>query len=437
MESIWMNTASMPAFPTLQGGHTTDVLIIGGGMAGLLCAYQLQKAGVSCLVAEADTVGGGVTKNTTAKITAQHGLIYSKLLKTLGAERARQYYEANHRALEEFARLSKTIPCEFSRRDNFIFSREDLDILGDELIAMAALHIPGSFSHTPELPFPTAGSVTLADQAQFHPLKFLSSIAKDLTIFEHTRVQELKNGVAVTPQGTIKADTMVVATHFPFLNKHGSYFLKQYQQRSYALSLENAPAMEGMYLDQQENGLSFRSYGSSLILGGGGHRTGKPGGSWQELEAAVRQYYPHSQITRRWATQDCITLDGVPYIGRYSSRTENFYVATGFNKWGMTGSMAAAQVLTELITGKGSEFEALFSPSRKMLYPQLGRNALEAVKNLLTPTAPRCPHMGCALKWNPAEHSWDCPCHGSRFTEDGLLLDNPATGDLKNRPYLS
>ncbi len=434
MESIWMDAVSLPDFPALQGNIATDVLIIGGGMAGLLCAWQLQKAGVSCMVLEANTVASGVTQNTTAKITLQHGLIYEKLLKTLGKEKAQAYCLANHRALEEYVRLCQDISCDFSRRDNFIFSRTDPEVLERELEAMDLLGVPGFFSHTPELPFPTAGAVALADQAQFHPLKFAAALAKGLTIYAHSPVRELKKGVAVTDQGSVRAQAMVVATHFPFLNKHGSYFLKLYQQRSYALALEHAPVLEGMYLDQQENGLSFRSHNGALILGGGGHRTGKTGGNWQELEDVVRAYYPHAGITHRWATQDCMTLDGVPYIGRYSARTENLYVATGFNKWGMTGSMAAAQVLTELITGKGSEFESLFSPSRSMLCPQLGSNALEATRNLLNFSRPRCPHMGCALKWNPVEHSWDCPCHGSRFTEDGCLIDNPATGDLKKRP---
>lgn len=434
MESIWMNGASLPDFPALQGEIATDVLVIGGGMAGLLCAYEMQKAGVSCVVAEADTILSGATKNTTAKITAQHGLIYTNLLKKLGEEKARAYYLANQRALEEYARLCQEIPCDFSRQDNFIFSRTNPDALEDELDAMDVLDIPGAFSQTPELPFPTVGAVTLPDQAQFHPVKFAAAIAGNLTVYQHTPVRALKNGIALTDHGRIKADTIIVATHFPFLNKHGSYFLKLYQQRSYALSLEHAPSLEGMYLEERENGLSFRSHDGSLILGGGGHRTGKTGGNWQELEAVVRSYYPHAQITHRWSAQDCMSLDGVPYIGRYSARTENLYVATGFNKWGMTGSMAAAQVLTELITGKGSNYEALFSPSRSMLHPQLGINALEATRNLLTFSTPRCPHMGCALKWNPVEHSWDCPCHGSRFTEDGHLIDNPATGDLKKCP---
>jgi hypothetical protein len=189
--------------------------------------------------------------------------------------------------------------------------------------------------------------------------------------------------------------------------------------------------MDGMYLDAAENGLSFRSYGSSLLLGGGGHRTGKPGRGWTQLEEEARRFYPHSKITHRWAAQDCMSLDGIPYIGRYSARTPNLYVATGFNKWGMTSSMAAALILADLVQDRPNPYADLFSPSRSMLTSQLGINALEATVNLLSFNSKRCPHLGCTLKWNPQERSWDCPCHGSRFEEDGTLIDNPAAGNLK------
>lgn len=432
MTSIWQN-AEMPHFPPLRGEVHTDVLVIGGGMAGLLCAYKLQQAGINCTVAEAKTIAGGITRNTTAKITAQHGLIYRQLIDRFGVEQARLYLEANVQALAAYRTLCRDLDCDFSEQDNFIYSTTDRRKLEAELSALEALHHPGAFEEHLPLPFPTVGAVKFSNQAQFHPLKFLSAIAEDLHIYENTPVRQLKPGAAVTDHGKILAGAIIVATHFPFLNKHGSYFLKLYQQRSYALALENAQALEGMYLDEQENGLSFRSHNGALILGGGGHRTGKSGGGWQELEQFAQIHYPGAKITHRWATQDCMSLDGMPYIGPYSARTQNLYVATGFNKWGMTTSMMAAQVLTDTITGKGSPYEALFSPSRSMAHPQLGINAMEAAKNLLSFSTKRCPHMGCALKWNPQEHSWDCPCHGSRFTKDGKLIDNPATGDLKKR----
>ena len=126
-----------------------------------------------------------------------------------------------------------------------------------------------------------------------------------------------------------------------------------------------------------------------------------------------------------------MSLDGVPYIGQYSSRTPGLFVATGFNKWGMTSSMAAAMLLSDLVQGRKNPYAQVFSPSRTALRPQLFSNMGKAAVHLLTPRSPRCPHMGCALKWNPQERSWDCPCHGSRFTEEGKLLDNPATGGLK------
>ena len=433
MESIWTATSHLPHFPPLWGETRTDVLIIGGGMAGLLCAHQLQQAGVKCAVAEAKTIAGGITKNTTAKITSQHGLVYQNLVKRFGYEKAGLYLEANQRALSAYRSLCQEIDCDFTEQDNFIYSQNDRQKLEEELAVLDTLGFQAEFAENLPLPFPTVGAVKFSHQAQFHPLKFLSAIAEDLTIYESTPVRQLAKGVAITANGRIYADTILVTTHFPFLNKHGSYFLKLYQQRSYALSLENAPQLTGMYLDEQENGLSFRSHNGALILGGGGHRTGKQGGSWRELEQFIQVHYPEATITHRWATQDCMSLDGIPYIGQYSARTPNLFVATGFNKWGMTTSMVAAQLLTDLITGKGSPYAEVFSPSRSMVHVQLGINAMESTKNLLSFSAKRCPHLGCALKWNPQERSWDCPCHGSRFEEDGTLIDNPATGDLKKR----
>ena len=222
-----------------------------------------------------------------------------------------------------------------------------------------------------------------------------------------------------------------MTTHFPFLNKHGSYFLKLYQHRSYVIALKNAPDVGGMYLDEAQAGMSFRNYEDLLLVGGGGHRTGKKGGAWQELRNFARRYYPQDDEQYHWAAQDCMSLDGVPYIGPYSASTTDLYVATGFNKWGMTTSMVSAEILSDLVQGRENPYAEVFSPSRSIFHPQLAVNGFEAVVNLLTPTARRCPHMGCALKWNAVEHSWDCPCHGSRFTCDGKLIDNPATGDLK------
>ena len=186
-----------------------------------------------------------------------------------------------------------------------------------------------------------------------------------------------------------------------------------------------------MYVDESNTGLSFRNYDNLLLLGGGGHRTGKKGGCWRELENFARKYYKNAEIVGKWATQDCMTLDDVPYIGQYAKSTPDVFVATGFNKWGMTNAMVSADILCDLIQGKRSPYAAVFDPSRTVLRPQLAVNAFESAVGILTPTAPRCPHLGCALKYNSVEHTWDCPCHGSRFREDGELIDNPATDDKR------
>ena len=236
---------------------------------------------------------------------------------------------------------------------------------------------------------------------------------------------------AKTNHGEVIYKKLIIATHFPMLNKHGLYSLKLYQHRSYVIAIKNAQNVSGMYVDESNTGLSFRSCGDLLLLGGGGHRTGKKGGCWQELEGFTRKHYKNTEIVGKWATQGCMTLDDIPYIGQYSKSTPDVFVATGFNKWGMTNAMVAANILCDLVQGKNNPYAAVFDPSRTVLRPQLAVNAFESTIGILTPTAPRCPHLGCALKYNRAEHTWDCPCHGSRFTEDGLLIDNPATDDKK------
>ncbi len=433
MKSIWWEDTERPYFDPLPQDAKTDVLIIGGGMTGILCAYMLQKAGVDHILVEADRLCCGITKNTTAKITYQHGLLYHKLLGSFGPEKARLYLEANRAALEQYRELCRTIDCDFEEYPSFVYSRTDRAGIEKEVAALDRLGAPVSFADDLPLPFPVAGAVRVEDQAQFHPLRFAFAVAPGLRIFENTKVLELRPNAALTNRGTIRAEKIIIATHFPIINKHGSYFLKMYQHRSYVLALQNAVNVGGMYVDEADKGLSFRNYRGLLLLGGGSHRTGKNGGNWQELSDFARRYYPGAAEAARWATQDCMTLDGVPYIGRYSGRTRDLYVATGYNKWGMTSSMVAAAVLADMVQGRDNPYAAVFSPSRSMLRPQLALNMAESLLGIIMPTAPRCPHMGCALKYNKAEHSWDCPCHGSRFTDDWQLIDNPATDDKQKR----
>ena len=429
MKSIWKEK-SPPEIPSLQGDCKTDVLIIGGGIAGILTAYFLDRKNIDYILLEKNKILNSTTSNTTAKITYQHGLIYDKILRSYGLEKAQMYLKANQTAFAEYEKLCDAIDCNFEYKDNYVYSIENHKKLIKEIKALEKIGYNAEFCDILNLPISTVGGVKFKNQAQFHPLKFLKSISKNLNIRENTFVKEISNTTAITDKGKIKAKKIIVTTHFPFINKHGNYFLKLYQHRSYVIALENAKNVNGMYVDENKDGLSFRNYGNLLLLGGGGHRTGYQGGNWQELHNFSSKKYPHSKELYHWAAQDCMSLDNIPYIGKYSANTPNLYVASGFNKWGITSSMTAAMILSDMVTDIKNEYSDVFHSSRSILKFQLLINGLETTKNLLTFTKPRCPHLGCALKWNKAEHSWDCSCHGSRFSKDGIVLDNPANGNI-------
>lgn len=431
MKSLWTLKTKLPEFPQLKGSVNTDILIIGGGITGILTAYFLHKSGVRYILVEKDRICSGTTQNTTAKITFQHGLIYNKILKSGGVDTAQKYLNANRLAFEKYSEICGELDCDYEKKDNYVYSLNNRKKLEKEMDALCKIGFKAEFCENTSLPFSVAGAVKFPNQAQFNPLMFISEIAGNLKIYEKTFVREMKGNTAVTDYGEIKAKKVIVATHFPFINKHGSYFLKLYQHRSYVLALENAQYVNGMYVDENRKGMSFRNYNDILLIGGGGHRTGKKGGNWSELRHFADKYYPGADVKCFWAAQDCMSLDDIYYIGRYSANTPNLYTASGFNKWGMTGSMLSAMILSDMVLEKKNEFSDIFSPSRSIIKPQLLINGFESAKNLLTLSEKRCPHLGCALKWNSAEHSWDCPCHGSRFDENGKVLDNPANGDMK------
>lgn len=397
MKSLWKSDVNLPEFPRLEGDAETDVLVVGGGITGILCAYLLKQSGINCIIAEANRICSGTTENTTAKITIQHGLIFHKMTDDIGEENAKRYLLANQDALEKFRQLSSKYPCDFEEKPSYVYSMDDKRKLEQELSALNRLGVSAAYEANLPLPFNTAGAVKIDGQAQFHPLKFLKQISKELNIYENTFVRKIENGEAVTDNGTIKAKKIIIATHFPIINKFGGYFLKLYQHRSYVLALENAPQIDGMYVDEAEKGMSFRNSGNYLLIGGGDHRSGKKGGNWEELRRFRERYFPNSKEKFMWATQDCMSLDSIPYIGNYSKNQPDLYVATGFNKWGMTSSMVSAMLLTDMITGKENPYAEVFSPQRSMMKPQLLVNGFSAVTNLLTISTKRCPHMGCAL----------------------------------------
>ena len=479
MNSIWSKTVDAPpARPALEGSHTADVAVIGGGLAGILTAYFLKQAGRNPVVLEARQVGGGQTQNTTAKVTSQHGLIYGMLLEKFGEDRARQYLHANQTAVERYRQIirEKGIACDWEECPAYLYSTLDEKPLQMEEKAARVLGMQADFTTETELPFRVKGALRFEHQARFHPLKFLYAVASDCTVYENTPVLEVDKQTLKTEHGELYADEVVFATHFPFVNHPGYYFARMHQERSYAIALHHAPRMEGVYLGVDGEGLSFRSAQDCLVLGGGSHRTGEnsKGGQYELLKRRAGEFWPGSKEVALWSAQDCISIDGVPYIGPYASAAPNWYVATGFGKWGMTSSMAAASILTHAILGKKDPDAEVFSPQRFVLSASaktLLQDSAKAVQGItrgflsIPPSemdalpcghggvveyegeaigvykeedgtshlvSARCPHLGCRLEWNPDEKSWDCPCHGSRFDFYGNLIDNPAQEGLQH-----
>lgn len=429
MKSVWYQEKKT-RYPTLKGNLRTQVLVIGGGMAGILCARKLQEAGKDVIVAEANQIGSGITAKTTAVLTAQHDFLYQDMIKCFGEATARAYLHANLDAVKAFRKLSEQIPCDFESLPSVQFTSGDPSRLQKEIQVLQNL---GFSAHLTDAPWflEANAAVEYPDMAQFHPLKFLSGVAKQLRIFENSPVRKLEGTTAYLDRGTVTAQQVVVATHFPFINRRGLYFMKLYQNRSYVLALENAPDIAVTVAELEGQGIYLRQYGNLLLLGGGDHRTGKKGGGFAFLREYAQMHFPKAKEKYAWANQDCMSLDGLPYVGPYSPHMHGVYVVTGFNAWGMTNSMVAAQLITDQICQRENPLAAAWAPNRSVLQAQLLCNIGETVANFVIPTTRRCPHLGCALRWNPQEHSWDCPCHGSRFTEDGKLLDTPAQKDAQ------
>ena len=372
-------------------------------------------------------MGSGITSGTTAVLSTLHDPLCQDLAARFGQEVARLYVLANWEALEKYRTLAQRYACSWEERPHYRYAmtQAQAERLKVEAELLGSLGFAAAYHKETPLPFPVAGALYLPGMAQFHPLQFLYGLASGLNIRENTPVLGISNGAAFTERGRILARKIIVATHFPLGRFRGLYFMKLYQRRSYVIALEGGPDVEGTYAGMGASGISLRNAGNLLFLSGGRHRTGGKG-SWETVRSFAARHFPELPEGYAWANQDCMTLDGLPYVGLFSPHTPDLYVATGFGAWGMTNSMAAATLLADLVQGKKSPYASVYTPSRSMLRPQLLSNLGHTVSNFLRLTPKRCSHMGCALKWNPAEHSWDCPCHGSRFTADGSVLDGPA-----------
>ncbi len=476
MNSIWAKEIKLKTFPVLQKDMQADTVIIGGGIAGLIAAFLLCDRGIDAVVIEKERICGGQTKNTTAKITSQHGTCYGRLIKHFGIDGASAYAKSHEEAIRRYEEIIQNlnIDCDFEILPSYLYAVSNDKIIEDEYEAAKSIGISCKMSRHTNLPFAVKNALVFEHQAQFHPLKFLGKIAENLKIYEDTAAIEVRDNTVITNRGDIKAKHIIAATHYPFINVPGYYFARMHQSRSYAIAASGTENLHGMYYGA-DGGYSFRNSGDYLIIGGGEHRTGdnKEGGRYAELEAAAQRFYPDCSIDARWSAQDCVPIDDVLYAGLYAPTTPDMYVATGFNKWGMTGAMVSASVVCDLITKRGSEYEKLYSPSRFNIPASAEHfltDAAESIKGLSKEflTLPKttidnlpnshggiveadghkvgvykdengkayivstkCTHLGCQLEWNPDERSWDCPCHGSRFDIEGNPIDNPAMKPLE------
>lgn len=492
----WTATlGAAPAYPALGTELSVDVAIVGAGIVGLMAAERLAREGRSVAVLEADRIGTQVTGRSSAKVTSQHGLMYSSLIDRFGADTAGLYARANEQALAHIASQvgEYGIDCGFERRPACVYAADAAGAAAVQAEAMAAveLGLPARLVDRIEAPVPVSSALCFDLQAQFHPGRFLCGLAQAVSrrarIFEHTRVVDITEGSLCTVHtahgNKVRARDVIVATHMPIVPE-GAYFARAFPFSHTVAAARlpaDAPALP-MCITAGEPSFSFRDHagedGRILLAVGPTYKTGdgaEQADSFQRLEAFLEQHFGVQSPDWRWTNLDYAPMDGLPFVGHAGTKSSHLYVAVGFNAWGITTGTAAGQLLADQIAGRPNEYAALFDATR--LNPIKGaaefvkgnlesaghfigdRLDLESLDQLdLAPGQARlarvggqtmaaycdeqgalhavsgvCTHLGCLVDWNPTDRSWDCPCHGSRFEVDGKVLHGPATSPLKNQ----
>lgn len=494
-EPYWRDSVQLPSFDRLTEDQDADVVIVGGGITGITAAYLLVKEGYQVVLLEASNILNGTTGHTTAKITAQHGLIYDEFIQHFGEDKARQYYEANMDALR-FIQQTVTdhdIDCDYTEEDAYIYTNSDryVDKIHKEAQAYHELGIDGGTVSQMPLDVQMKTAIVMKQQAQFHPLKYLAHLVQEITqaggkIYEHTTAVDAddqdEQPTVITREGhKIKGDYVLSCSHYPFNDVRGFYFTRLTPNRSYIIGIEAQRDFPGgMYITAEEPTRSLRSVtidGKPMVLVvGESHKTGQGVDMiqhYEALESFAEQTLGIKNFKYRWSAQDLTTLDKIPYIGPFTDRHPNLLVATGYRKWGMTGGTAAAMLMRDIVMDKDSSYKELFSPSRFQADPSLKKflkqNADVAghlIKGKFEPAAKKlddlsvddgavvihqgrrigaykdhdrelhtvdttCTHMGCEVEWNHGDRTWDCPCHGSRFSIKGEVIEGPAEQPLQ------
>jgi glycine/D-amino acid oxidase-like deaminating enzyme/nitrite reductase/ring-hydroxylating ferredoxin subunit len=490
IKSLWTATTAATDYPELKGDIEVDVAVVGGGIAGINAAYFLALDGKRVAVIESSRIASGTSGNTTAKITSQHSLKYAFLKKYFGIESAKIYGDSNQWAIEEFERIirEEKIDCDFTRTSAYVYAltKKELDGIKKEAEVCREIGLPVSFVKTVDfVPFPIKGAIKFENQAYFHPRKYLLALAEKLRsrgnyIFENTKALDIKYEdllAVITGKGKIRAKKIVVATNYPFFDK-GLFFIRESRHRSYAMAAKPTAALpEGMFINPGPKVLSFRPHKSGndewLIIGGEGHPSGEQGKGDHILNLLkiAEEKFKIKSMEYVWTAEDSMPVDRVPFIGRMP-RAKNIYVTTGYGKWGITTSIVSAKIISDLIARRENKWAELYNPSRfkflaslpnlldlffragknyfrrlfkagkidiSSLKPEEGKSGIFQGKraavykdkngNIKAHSAV-CTHMGCMVNWNGEEKTWDCPCHGSRFSRDGKVINGPAERPL-------
>jgi glycine/D-amino acid oxidase-like deaminating enzyme/nitrite reductase/ring-hydroxylating ferredoxin subunit len=490
--SFWIDSTPNTNFSSLTNQVAVDVVIVGAGIVGLTAATLLKRAGKTVAVIESRHIATGVSGHTTAKVTSLHQLIYADLIQQFGEEKARLYAESNQAGLKLVTKFveEEQIDCDFSRQSAYTYTdkEDNLDQIKEEVEAAVKLGLPASFVRETTLPFPIFGAVKFENQAQFHVRKYLLHLAKGIPdngsyLFENTRVQKVEEGEpcqVITDKGTVIAQNVIVATHLPILDQ-GLFFAKAYPKRSYIIGarIEKSKAPEGMFIGIGEQYRSIRTTpyqdGLLLLIGGEGHKVGTVSDTeepYLKLEAYARDRFGINSFEYRWSSQDMVSFDKLPYIGKLTPFNQHIYVATGLSLWGMTKGTMSGMLLSDLILGIKNPWAELYDATRATPFVTptslkenvdvgihwvgdrlkgLGSSLSEVANGegkLVTVNGDKiaayrdeqgnlhavsavCPHLACVVNWNSAEKSWDCPCHGSRFSCDGEVIHGPAVKDLE------
>lgn len=472
MNSIWKELKGKRS-DSLKEDLERDIVVVGGGIAGFLTAYRLTEAGLNVTLIEANTLFSGVTQFTTAHIEALQGVLYSKLDDRF----AKLYFESQLAAIDGIEALIKAhkIDCDFKRLDSYLMTNKHGKALAKEYRILKRIGADVEYLENSNLLNGVSkAAIMMRNQAQFEPVKFLEGLPVKFELYENTRIIKVdyKEKILYTENNKIQAHRIIIATNFPIIDVPGWYFLRMYRSSSYAAALEGAK-IDGLYQDDAENGYTYRNHGNYLVIGGLDHRTGRldDSGKYTDLTKCAADKRLGAALTCCWSAADCVTFDGIPFIGYYSRCSENVYVITGFNKWGMANAMAASTLICDMITGNYNPYQELFNPLRRIPFNcTFIKNALCVVKSLVIKpilfplksyrTLIRgegaivcyhgrkravykdgddnyhvcrafCAHLHCELTFNAADKTWDCPCHGSRFDIDGNIITAPTVTNLE------